>query len=65
MRESIVIAASVLLGGGVGHFLRLPSGVLVGGMVAGLLAKRLTLGDLPGGNLLSVVSRWLDRKSVV
>ncbi|RRD65042.1 ammonia monooxygenase [Fretibacterium sp. OH1220_COT-178] len=59
VRESIVIAASVLLGGGVGHLLRLPSGVLVGGMVAGLLVKGVTLGDLPGGNLLSVASQLL------
>ncbi len=59
MRESIVIAASVLLGGLMGHILRLPSGVLVGGMVAGLLAKGVTLGDLPSGDLLSVASQLL------
>lgn len=59
MKESIVIAASVLLGGLLGHLLRLPSGVLVGGMVAGLLAKGITLGDLPSGDPLSIVSQLL------
>ena len=59
LRESIVIAVSVLLGGVLGHLLRLPSGVMVGGMVAGLLVKGATLGELPSGELLSVVSQLL------
>ena len=59
MRESIVIAVSVLLGGLLGRLLHLPSGVMVGGMVAGLLVKGATLGELPSGELLSIASQLL------
>ena len=59
LRESIVIAAAVVLGGLLGHMLRLPSGVLVGGLVAGLLAKGITLGNLPNGDALSYASQML------
>ena len=71
MRESIVIAVSVLLGGLLGRLLHLLSGVMVGGMIAGFFVKGATLGELPSGDLLSVVSQLLvayvttDRKSVV
>lgn len=59
LRESIVIAVSVLLGGLLGRLLHLPSGVMVGGMVAGFFVKGAPLGELPSGDLLSVVSQLL------
>ena len=41
------------------RLLHFPSGVMVGGMVAGFFVKGATLGELPNGDLLSVVSQLL------
>ncbi|NLL36895.1 MAG: ammonia monooxygenase, partial [Fretibacterium sp.] len=60
-----VIVLCILLGGAVGHILRLPSGVLTGGLIAGLIAKGLTLGDVPSGTFLSIVSQLLVAYVVV
>ena len=57
MKEQGIIIAAILAGGGLGHWLKLPSGILVGGMVSGLLAKGITLGDIPSGTAMSVVSQ--------
>ncbi len=57
MKEQGIIVLAILLGAWLGHWLKLPSGVLVGGMVAGLLAKGITLGDIPSGTAMSVLSQ--------
>ena len=65
MKESFVIVLSIVMGGAAGHFLRLPSGILVGGLVAGLAAKGLTLGNVPSGSFWSVASQLLVAYVVV
>lgn len=57
MKEQGIIVFAVLIGAWFGHWLKLPSGILVGGMVAGLFAKGVTLGDIPSGTVMSVLSQ--------
>ncbi len=65
MRDTFFIIVSILIGGFAGHILRLPSGILVGGLVAGLLTKGVTLGSLPSGSFMSVLSQVLVAYVVV
>ncbi len=65
MKDQGIIIFAVLMGGGLGHFFKLPSGILVGGMVAGLIAKGVTLGNIPSGTLMSVLSQLMVAYVVV
>lgn len=57
--KGIIIIAAILAGAWLGNRLKLPSGYLTGGMIAGLLAKGFLSSNLPTGNLLSIVSQLL------
>ena len=57
--KGIIIIAAILAGAWLGNRLKLPSGYLTGGMIAGLLAKGFLSSNLPNGNLLSIVSQLL------
>lgn len=60
MKEKGIIIAAILFGAWLGNRLRLPSGYLTGGMIAGLLAKGFfSSASLPAGGALSVVSQLL------
>ena len=65
MKDQGIIIFAILMGGGLGHFLKLPSGILVGGMVAGLIAKGITLGNVPSGTLMSILSQLMVAYVVV
>ena len=65
MRDQGVIVLAILAGGWIGHFLKVPSGILVGGMIAGLFAKGVTLGEIPSGTMLSMLSQFLVAYVVV
>lgn len=64
MKQCIIIAA-ILAGAFIGDKLKLPSGILTGGMIAGLLAKGIVSASLPSGGLLSIVSQLLVAYVVV
>jgi membrane AbrB-like protein len=59
MKEKSIIIAAILVGAWLGNRLKLPSGYLTGGMIAGLLAKGFFSTNLPGGSALSIVSQLL------
>lgn len=59
MKGKGIIIAAILVGAWLGHRLKLPSGYLTGGMVAGLLAKGFFATTLPAGNALSIISQLL------
>jgi hypothetical protein len=59
MKQQGIIVAAILVGAFLGDRFKLPSGILMGGMVAGLVAKGVVSGTLPGGNLLSIVAQLL------
>lgn len=60
MKEKGIIIAAILVGAWLGNRLRLPSGYLTGGMIAGLIAKGFfSSASLPAGGALSVVSQLL------
>ena len=63
--KGIVIIAAILAGAWLGNKLKIPSGYLTGGMVAGLVVKGLVSANLPAGNILSVVSQLLVAYVVV
>ena len=65
MKDQGIIIFAILMGGGLGHFFKLPSGILVGGMVAGLIAKGITLGNVPSGTLMSILSQLMVAYVVV
>jgi hypothetical protein len=57
--KSIYIIAAILAGAWLGGKLKLPSGYLIGGMVAGLVAKGFVVANLPMGSALSIFSQIL------
>lgn len=59
MKEKGIIIAAILVGAWLGNRLRLPSGYLTGGMIAGLLAKGFFSANLPASGALSVISQLL------
>ncbi len=65
MRDQGIVVAAILLGAWAGHHFKLPSGILTGGMIAGLVAKGVVLADIPSGNLLSTISQLLVAYVVV
>ncbi len=65
MQQPWIIGAAILAGAFLGDRFRLPSGILTGGMIAGLLAKGFVEGNLPGGRALSVISQLLVAYVVV
>ncbi len=65
MKDQGVIVAAIFLGAWAGHYFKLPSGILTGGMIAGLVAKGIVLADIPSGNLLSTISQLLVAYVVV
>ncbi len=58
-QNSFVVIAAILAGAWLGGRLKLPSGYLIGGMLAGLLAKAAFSSNVPAGNVLSIVSQIL------
>ncbi len=65
MKDQGIVVAAILLGAWAGHYFKLPSGILTGGMIAGLVAKGVVLADIPSGNLLSIISQLLVAYVVV
>jgi hypothetical protein len=65
MKDQGIVVAAILLGAWAGHYFKLPSGILTGGMIAGLVAKGVVLADIPSGNLLSTISQLLVAYVVV
>ena len=65
MKEKFIIIMAILIGAWLGNRVKLPSGYLVGGLVFGLFAKGFAGGNLPSGNILSVVSQILVAYVVV
>lgn len=62
--KALVIGA-ILVGSLLGNYLKLPSGYLTGGMIAGLIAKGFVSTNVPAGNALSVISQILVAYVVV
>ena len=58
MKEGIIIVA-ILAGAWLGDHFKLPSGILVGGMIAGLVAKGFVHANVPAGSALSIISQLL------
>lgn len=65
MRNQGIILGAILIGAWLGNHFKLPSGVLTGGMIAGLIAKGIVLDNVPSGNLLSIVSQLVVAYVVV
>ena len=65
MQQPWIIGAAVLAGAFLGDRLKLPSGILTGGMIAGLVAKGFVEGNVPSGRALSVISQLLVAYVVV
>jgi len=65
MKNQGIIVCAILIGAWLGNHFKLPSGILTGGMIAGLIAKGIVLGNVPSGNLLSIVSQLLVAYVVV
>jgi uncharacterized protein len=63
--KGIIIIAAILAGAWLGNKLKIPSGYLTGGMIAGLIAKGFLGSNLPAGSLLSIVSQLLVAYVVV
>jgi len=57
--KGIVIIAAILAGAWLGNRLKLPSGYLIGGMIAGLVVKGFVSSNVPAGSALSIVSQIL------
>ncbi len=57
--KELLIIVAILAGAWLGHKLKLPSGYLTGGMVAGLIVKGFLSSNVPAGNALSVISQLL------
>jgi len=58
-QNSVIVIAAILAGAWLGGKLKLPSGYLIGGMLAGLVAKAMLSTNLPAGNVLSIFSQIL------
>lgn len=65
MKDQFIIVAAILVGAWLGQHFKLPSGVLTGGMIAGLIAKGIVTSNVPCGNLLSIASQLLVAYVVV
>ena len=63
--KGIIIIAAILAGAWLGNKLKIPSGYLTGGMIAGLVVKGLVSANVPAGNILSIVSQLLVAYVVV
>ncbi|PKL23684.1 MAG: ammonia monooxygenase [Spirochaetae bacterium HGW-Spirochaetae-3] len=57
--KELLIIISILAGAWLGNKLKLPSGYLTGGMIAGLIAKAVVSANVPAGGALSIVSQVL------
>ena len=57
--KELLVVVAILAGAWLGHRLKLPSGYLTGGMVAGLIVKGFLSSNVPAGNALSVISQLL------
>lgn len=57
--KGLLIVAAILAGAWLGNRLKLPSGYLIGGMIAGLVVKGIVSSNIPAGNILSIVSQLL------
>ncbi|SMG22808.1 hypothetical protein SAMN06275492_10863 [Dethiosulfovibrio salsuginis] len=65
MSHMTIIWMAVGLGGFLGHAMRIPSGIMVGGMIAGLAVKIAFLPGMEGSRWLSVVSQLLVAGAIV
>ncbi len=65
MKEKAIIIAAIVVGAWLGNRLKMPSGYLTGGLIAGLVAKGFAGGNIPSGNILSTVSQVLVAYVVV
>ena len=54
-----------MLGGLIGHVIKMPSGIMVGGMIAGLAVKIALAPDLDGSRWLSILSQLLVAGAIV
>ncbi|HWP69175.1 MAG TPA: AbrB family transcriptional regulator [Rectinemataceae bacterium] len=63
--KGIIIIAAILAGAWLGNKLKIPSGYLTGGMIAGLIAKGFLASNLPTGSVLSIISQLLVAYVVV
>jgi len=63
--KGIIIIAAILAGAWLGNKLKIPSGYLTGGMIAGLVAKGFLASNVPTGNILSAISQLLVAYVVV
>lgn len=57
--KELLIIVAILAGAWLGHRLKLPSGYLTGGMIAGLVVKGFLSSNVPASNALSVISQLL------
>ncbi len=57
--KGIIIIAAILAGAWLGGKLKLPSGYLIGGMIAGLVVKGILGSNVPMGSALSIISQIL------
>lgn len=65
MKDQGIIVGAILIGALLGNHFKLPSGILTGGLVAGLVAKGFVSASLPYGPVLSTVSQLLVAYVVV
>lgn len=63
--KGIIIIAAILAGAWLGNKLKIPSGYLTGGMIAGLIAKGFLASNVPTGSVLSIISQLLVAYVVV
>lgn len=65
MKEKAIIIAAIVAGAWLGNRIRMPSGYLAGGMIAGLIAKGFVTAGLPTAPWLSAISQILVAYVVV
>ena len=65
MNQVVLVWGAVLLGGLIGHVIKMPSGIMVGGMIAGLAVKIALAPDLDGSRWLSILSQLLVAGAIV
>ncbi len=65
MNHVALVWIAVALGGFLGHIMRIPSGIMVGGMIAGLAVKIAFAPDMEGSRWLSIISQLLVAGAIV
>lgn len=65
MNHVFMVWGAVALGGLIGHLCRMPSGIMVGGMIAGLAVKIAFAPDMESSRWLSTISQLLVAGAIV